>query len=140
MTKNIKVWKQVIYKTGIWLGIEIWLNIIGLDDLADYSEFIFAQDLALDKKNRRTVQIMEYPPQFCPQIEDFCPLPGTITKLTDIHEKYKSQLKILTNKCQHLEEPCIKFICITTSSFTHPTDSQQTTNCTGERPFAPSNY
>ena len=62
MTDNKTIWKKAIYKTGIWLGLEIWLNIIGLDNIADYGEFVLAQDLALKKKNRRTVKIVEYPP------------------------------------------------------------------------------
>ena len=116
MTTNKKTWKQVVYKTGIWLAAEIWLNLIGLDNIADYGEFVFAQDLALNKKNRRTVKIAKYPPQFCPQIDDFCPLPGTATKPTDIeHDSCKSQAEIFENKCQQLEQPCLKVICLTTS-------------------------
>ena len=37
---NIK-WKKVIICLLIWLTTEIWLNFVGLDDLADYSEFLF---------------------------------------------------------------------------------------------------
>lgn len=115
MTKNSKIWKQIVCKTGVWLAAEIWLNIIGLDNIADYSEFIFAQDLALNKKNQRTVKVMEYPPQFCPQIDDFCPIPGTITKPTDIeHDSCKSKTYIFENRCQQLIEPCLKVMCLTT--------------------------
>ena len=114
MTKNTKTWKQVVYKTGIWLAAEIWLNVIGLDNIADYSEFVFAQDLALSKKNRRTVKIIEYPPQFCHQIDDFCPIPGTTTKSIDIeHDSCKFKTEILETKCQKLTEPCVKVMCLT---------------------------
>ncbi len=117
MTNNKKTWKQVVYKTGFWLAAEIWLNLIGLDNIADYSEFIFAQDLdlKLKNKNRRTVKITEYPPQFCPKIDDLCPIPGTVTKTTDLIEKdsCKEKVEIFKNKCQQLTEPCIKIVCLT---------------------------
>lgn len=32
---------KLIAKTVIWLAAEILLNCLGMDDLADYSEFIF---------------------------------------------------------------------------------------------------
>ena len=114
-TKKAKIWKKAAYKTGAWLAIEIWLNLIGLDNIADYSEFIFAQDLDLSKKNRRTVKVIEYPPQFCPQINDFCPIPGTVvTKPIDIdHDSCKSKTEIFENKCKQLAEPCLKVMCLT---------------------------
>ena len=114
MTTNKIIWKKVAYKTGVWLAVEIWLNVIGLDNIADYSEFIFAQDLNLNRKNRRTVKIIEYPPQFCPQIDDFCPIPGTTTKAIDIeHDSCKLKSEILESKCQQLIEPCVKVVCLT---------------------------
>jgi hypothetical protein len=36
-----KKWKTVLAKTVIWLAAEILLNFVGIDDMADYSEFIF---------------------------------------------------------------------------------------------------
>lgn len=33
--------KNLGLKILIWLAVEVWLNLLGLDDLADYSEFIF---------------------------------------------------------------------------------------------------
>ncbi|MGQ4648622.1 hypothetical protein [Lyngbya aestuarii] len=39
-------WKKILVKTSVWLTAEIILNLIGLDDLADYSEFIYEQDFA----------------------------------------------------------------------------------------------
>ncbi len=34
-------WKKILLKTTIWLAVEIMLNLLGLDNLADYSEFIY---------------------------------------------------------------------------------------------------
>ncbi len=38
-------WKILILKTIIWLVAEIVLNFLGLDNLADYSEFIFEKNV-----------------------------------------------------------------------------------------------
>ncbi|MCA1993261.1 MAG: hypothetical protein LDL41_14665 [Coleofasciculus sp. S288] len=38
-------WKKVFVKTTIWLACEIILNLVGLDNLADYSEFIYEQEV-----------------------------------------------------------------------------------------------
>lgn len=32
-------WKKLLIKTTLWLVAEIWFNFLGIDDLADYSEF-----------------------------------------------------------------------------------------------------
>ncbi len=37
-------WKQLLLKTLVWLAVEILLTFLGLDDLADYSEFIFENE------------------------------------------------------------------------------------------------
>lgn len=34
-------WKNLLTKTVVWLAGEILLNCLGLDNLADYSEFVF---------------------------------------------------------------------------------------------------
>ena len=34
-------WKKLLAKTVVWLAAEILLNFLGLDELADYSEFIY---------------------------------------------------------------------------------------------------
>ena len=39
MMKN--PWQKLLIKTIIWIAGEIFLNWLGLDNLADYSEFIF---------------------------------------------------------------------------------------------------
>lgn len=43
-------WKKLLIKTAIWLTAEIWLNLLGIDDLADYSEFVFERDLVNQEK------------------------------------------------------------------------------------------
>jgi preprotein translocase subunit SecG len=40
-------WKKVLVKTTIWLAAEIMLNLLGLDNIADYSEFIYGQEAML---------------------------------------------------------------------------------------------
>ncbi|MCG5058404.1 MAG: hypothetical protein WAN66_28355 [Limnoraphis robusta] len=42
-------WKKFFAKTLIWLLAELLLNFIGLDDLADYSEFIFERNVIIFK-------------------------------------------------------------------------------------------
>ena len=34
-------WHKLLLKLTIWLVVEIVLNLMGLDDMADYSEFVF---------------------------------------------------------------------------------------------------
>jgi hypothetical protein len=38
-------WKKLLLTTTIWFVTEIILNLLGLDNLADYSEFVFGRDL-----------------------------------------------------------------------------------------------
>jgi hypothetical protein len=118
MTERKKIWKKVVYQTGVWLTAEIWLNLIGLDDIADYSEFIFAQDLHLHLTSCRTVKINQYPPQFCPHIDDFCPIPGTLTGPIDMEgDNCKAKAEILHNKCRQLAKPCLKIVCLISIDF-----------------------
>ena len=37
-------WKKLLAKAAVWLMAEILLTLLGLDDLADYSEFIFEKN------------------------------------------------------------------------------------------------
>ena len=39
--------KNLLAKTVVWLAAEILLSFLGLDNLADYSEFIFDRDIDL---------------------------------------------------------------------------------------------
>jgi hypothetical protein len=36
-------WQKIFLQITFWLIIEILLNLLGLDNLADYSEFVFDQ-------------------------------------------------------------------------------------------------
>ncbi len=38
-------WKSTVVKATIWLAAEVLLNVVGLDNLADYSEFVFGREL-----------------------------------------------------------------------------------------------
>ena len=40
-----KSWKILLLKTTIWLVAEILLSFLGLDELADYSEFLFEKNV-----------------------------------------------------------------------------------------------
>jgi hypothetical protein len=40
-------WNKLWVKTISWLVIEIILNLLGLDNLADYSEFIFEKEVMI---------------------------------------------------------------------------------------------
>ena len=40
-------WQKLLLKTSFWLTAEVVLSLIGLDNLADYSEYIF-QNRALN--------------------------------------------------------------------------------------------
>ena len=39
-------WKNLIMKLTFWLLSEILLTFLGLDNLADYSEFIFSKEVS----------------------------------------------------------------------------------------------
>ena len=36
-------WKKLLLTATFWLITEIYFNLIGIDDLADYSEFLFGR-------------------------------------------------------------------------------------------------
>ncbi len=38
------LWHKLLLKLTIWLVLEIVLNLMGLDDMADYSEFVFTHN------------------------------------------------------------------------------------------------
>ncbi len=40
-SKNERKWEKNVLKVSIWLFAEILLTFLGIDDLADYSEFVF---------------------------------------------------------------------------------------------------
>ena len=34
-------WKQLLFRAVVWLAAESLLTVLGIDNLADYSEFLF---------------------------------------------------------------------------------------------------
>jgi len=40
-------WKKLFARTMVWLAAEILLNFLGLDNLADYSEFVFEKHVVV---------------------------------------------------------------------------------------------
>jgi preprotein translocase subunit SecG len=42
-------WQKFILKVTMWLMVEILLNILGLDNLADYGEFVFHREVTILK-------------------------------------------------------------------------------------------
>ena len=38
-------WKKLIFRVGVWLTLELFFDRVGLDTIADYSEFIFERNL-----------------------------------------------------------------------------------------------
>ena len=40
-------WKMLILRLSIWLLAEVSLNFVGLDDFADYTEFLFERDVII---------------------------------------------------------------------------------------------
>ncbi|WNN89203.1 hypothetical protein [Gloeocapsopsis dulcis] len=53
-------WKKMLLKTTLWLGTEIILNLVGLDNLADYSEFISGQEFIGFTNSVSICQCMTY--------------------------------------------------------------------------------
>ena len=54
------IWKQSLFRAMVWLSAEIILNCVGLDDLADYSEFIFEQKIMNISCNQATLTLSTF--------------------------------------------------------------------------------
>jgi len=37
-------WKRLVFRVGVWLALELFFGYIGVDTIADYSEFIFERN------------------------------------------------------------------------------------------------
>lgn len=37
---NIK-WKKLVFRIGVWIALEAFFGYVGVDTIADYSEYIF---------------------------------------------------------------------------------------------------
>lgn len=48
--------KQSLSRAIVWLAAEIILNFVGLDDLADYSEFVFERNTINFARNYRAME------------------------------------------------------------------------------------
>ncbi|HEY9833758.1 MAG TPA: hypothetical protein V6D26_24620 [Stenomitos sp.] len=55
-------WKNRWVKVTIWVALEIILNLLGLDNLADYSEFIFEQEMAIATNQPQMIALV--PPHY----------------------------------------------------------------------------
>lgn len=52
--------KHSVYRVVVWLAAEIVLNCVGLDDLADYSEFVFERNIITFNQNYQRIKINPY--------------------------------------------------------------------------------
>ena len=52
-------WRKGLVKTSVWLAAEILLNCLGIDDLADYSEFIFERHFSEFIFERQVMVVQE---------------------------------------------------------------------------------
>ena len=52
-------WKKLLAKASVWLTAEILFNFLGLDNLADYSEFIFERDLTYRGQAKTMIRGLE---------------------------------------------------------------------------------
>ena len=50
--------EKLLAKVLLWLAAEVVLNLVGLDDLADYSEFVFE----VEQKNQMVVVATDLSP------------------------------------------------------------------------------
>ena len=48
-------WQTFIFKITFWLFLEIFLGALGLDGMADYSEFVFDKKALRHRSTRITV-------------------------------------------------------------------------------------
>jgi hypothetical protein len=66
-------WRKMWVKASIWLVTEIILNLLGLDNLADYSEFIFEQEVAIATHQPQVtvVAVLHQPPTYAAEPHRF---------------------------------------------------------------------
>ncbi len=102
-------WKTFVFKTMFWMMGEILLNLLGLDNVADYSEFLFGQELELLKKNNRTVKLSSLKPKFCSKISDNCPVNEVAFQFSESPlEDCISHHTVFVQKCSKIKHSCIK--------------------------------
>ena len=49
--------KTRLAKVAIWLVAEITLNLLGMDTMADYGEFVLGQEFAIESSNQPSVTL-----------------------------------------------------------------------------------
>lgn len=53
-------WQGIWLKAAFWLLTEIILNLVGLDNLADYSEFLFEQEVTIALHQPQIAVVVPY--------------------------------------------------------------------------------
>ncbi|MGB7084295.1 MAG: hypothetical protein WBD47_01985 [Phormidesmis sp.] len=51
-------WHKLINKLIFWLLVEILLNLVGLDNLADYSEFLLGDRVTLNSAPQQVISLV----------------------------------------------------------------------------------
>lgn len=106
---TVKTWKTFAFKTAFWMMGEVLLNLIGLDNVADYSEFLFGQELELSKKNHKTVKLSCLKPKYCPKINETCPVDEVALQFSESPlEDCITHHGIFFKKCAKIKHYCIK--------------------------------
>lgn len=100
--------KKFLFKVVFWAVGEVWLGMIGIDDFADYNEFLLDQDLELLKKNSKIIKLSGSNPMFCDKINDSCPIKVMVDKRDNYDKSYLSSLDTFNKKCRKLKHFCIK--------------------------------
>ncbi|MGK7945034.1 MAG: hypothetical protein AB4058_11255 [Microcystaceae cyanobacterium] len=103
-------YQRLIFKTTFWAVAEIWLSLLGIDDLADYSEFLLDQDKLLYEKNHRTVESGKTHRIFCKQINETCPVKVVQVQIDSclIDNDYFYYYTTFKNKCLKVKSFCMK--------------------------------
>ena len=50
-------WKKGLVRAVVWVAAEVLLNCVGIDDLADYSEFIFERHVSESAVARQVIAL-----------------------------------------------------------------------------------
>ncbi|WP_199194048.1 hypothetical protein [Pleurocapsa sp. CCALA 161] len=38
-------WKELVFKVSVWVALEVFFGYVGVDTIADYSEYIFDRSI-----------------------------------------------------------------------------------------------
>lgn len=101
---------KFLLKTTFWAVTEVWLTFLGMDDLADYSEFLLSQYLALSQKNYKPSDSSTVIPIFCEQINETCPVKATHIQPNScsIENDYFYSYPTFKHKCLKVKNFCVK--------------------------------